>query len=448
MTYETLGTALLRQRWIVLITVLLSLIGAYLSTFMLRPVRGTVPPVVTVSAPRPVVDLAASSARLRAQSVRIAETSKEIAVLEKATPRPATAAERDLVRAEKDWLAKRYGPRHPKMIALEKTLAAMEEAASPSPSLTAAKARLEEEKAELDRLLNERASSSALTPARSTVTASAAPPADGSFPGWLPGAIPGFGLLLGLLLAALNDRYGRGFRHEDALESATGLTCLAAVPVPEKADSKWAAHTLQKPTSPEAEAVRTLRAGLKLAAEKAGRPLKVITLTSTLPEEPRSTVAIWLARIAARAGEKVLLLDADLRQPDLHILLGRSNTPSLVDYLTGQTHLEQVIWKQDKSGMHVIFASAVPNTALDLVSSEKMRKLAGYLRQGYDLVLINAPSCLTAADAALLANESDQTLYLVTARVTPRSLAHKGLKLFADFGYTSLSTVLLRPKKA
>ena len=262
-------------------------------------------------------------------------------------------------------------------------------------------------------------------------------------PAWVYAAAPFLGLMLGLLLAGINEQLDRGFKNLRDLEAMTGLK--VAGPVPLSKDSK-AALVLQKPAGITAESVRSVRAALKLIGEKEGRQIKVLTVTSSQEEEARTLLGLWLGRLAARSGEKVLIIDANLRQPSLHTQLDRSNTPSLVDYLTGQNYIEQVIWKQDSSGAHMIFGSEVPNTALDLIGSEKMKKLSGYLRQSYDLVVMIAPSCLATADAALLANESDQTLYVVTAKTTERSKLAKGLKLFEGFGYSSLSLVMTDPK--
>jgi capsular exopolysaccharide synthesis family protein len=377
---------------------------------------------------------------------RIAASEEQLKSLTQARLSPP--AEREELLRERDELAKRYGPLHPRMIDINGKLAKLDaEGTSPAPAITALKAELAQLREELaTRTTRQKAD---LEKTRGKMVSAAATPtrAERELPDWLLGSIPGLGLLLGLFLALLNDRYDRGFRTDHALEEETGLSTLGTIPVLLKPEAKTAAHVLQKPSSGEAEAVRALRTGLRLTGEKEGRPLKVITITSSHQDDPRTLLAVWLARLAARSGEKVLLLDADLRQPQAHVYLGHSNTPSLVDYLTGHNHLEQIIWKQDSSGMHVIFGSPVPNTALDLVSSEKMRKMMGYLRQGYDFIVVCAPPCLTSADAALLANESDQALYLVTARTTYRSTVRKGLKLFADFGYKAVSLALLTPKK-
>lgn len=377
------------------------------------------------------------------ESIAISENQIKAAAQEPTTVSP----EREDLLRQRDELATRYGPLHPRMIELNTKIETLgPETASPSPDAALA-ARLDEQRRQLDELSEKLKTAPAEAKGKIVSLAAIPTHAQRTLPDWLLGSIPGLGLVLGLLLALFNDRFDRGVRTESALEEDMGFASLAGLPVPARPDPKAAAHVLQKPASPEAEAIRALRTALKLTGEKEGRALKVITVTSSHQEEARPLVAVWLARLAARSGEKVLLVDADLRQPQVHDLLSHSNTPSLVDYLTGHNHLEQIIWKQDTSGMHVIFGSPVPNTALDLVSSEKMRKMMGYLRQGYDLIVVCAPPCLASADAALLANESDQALYLVNARTTYRSVIRKGLKLFADFGYTSLSLALLNPKK-
>lgn len=330
--------------------------------------------------------------------------------------------------AERERLSARYGPKHPKMIAVEKDIAAA-------------------------RLSAVRAKPGRTGPDVAKIVAPATPPVTAlhETPSWLYGVAPFLGLLLGLLLAGLNERLDKGFKTRRALEDMTGHKVAGVIPVPKDPSSLavQASLVLQKPSDPSAEAVRGLRAGLKLLGEKEGRPIKVVTVTSA-SEDPhdvqaRTLTSLWLGRLAARAGEKVLIIDADLRNPHLHTLAGRSNTPSLVDYLVGQTYLEQVIWRQDPSGAHLIFGSAVPNTALDLIGGDKMKKLSSYLRHGYDLVIYCAPACMPSAEAAVLANESDQTLFMVAANHSERGDVVNGLALFAGFGYSAVSLVMTDP---
>ncbi len=359
------------------------------------------------------------------KAARIATSLAQAYIESSSSSSPASQADTGALQdalARRDELARRYGPRHPRMIAIESEISRLRDVASAGSSARPAMPR------EGARLVSE-----AFVPQTPLRMA----------PSWVYALAPFAGLMMGLLLAGLNEKLDRGVKTSRDLEAMTGLP--VAGPVPLAKDSK-AALVLQKPASATAEAVRGLRASIRLLGERQARPIKMVTVTSSDEADQRALLGLWLGRLAARSGEKVLVVDANLRQPQLHALLGRSNTPSLVDYLTGQNYLEQVIWKQDASGAHMMFASSVPNTALDLVGSDKMKKLCGYLRQGYDLVVIIAPACLVSADAAVLANESDQAVYMVTAKSTDRAHLAKGLKLFEGFGYQSLSLVMTDPK--
>ncbi len=351
------------------------------------------------------------------------------------------------LRAQQTEMARRYGPKHPRMIELAAQIAALEGAApssAPAIDLAALQAEIAATREALGRVIAAQDAAQRPGADSAKLVSGASVPATPLriVPTWSYGIAAFIGLLLGLILAVVNEKLERRIGSLRNLESLTGQPAIGPVPLKNGAKQADAGYVLQKPASPAADAVRTLRASLRLLAEKQGRPLKVITVTSPQDDENRELLAIWLARLAARADEKVLLLDANLRDPKIHALLGHTNTPSLVDYLTGQTHLEQIVAKTDASGMHVIYASAVPNTAPDLIGSAKMTKLLGYLRQGYDLVVICAPGCLGAADASLLANESDHTLFVADTRLTDRGALLRGLKLFSGFGYTSLSPVL------
>ena len=104
--------------------------------------------------------------------------------------------------------------------------------------------------------------------------------------------------------------------------------------------------------------------------------------------------------------------------------------------------LNQVVNKDDPSGAHIICARAVANSALDLISSEKMRKLIKSLKETYDLVILDTPAALAVSDARILASESDFTLYIVEWDKTPREVVTTGVKQFSDFGYENLAFVL------
>lgn len=251
-------------------------------------------------------------------------------------------------------------------------------------------------------------------------------------------------LFVGLALAFLLEKLDNTFRSANQLENTGHFPCFALIPaVPEVAKEKASAdYILSKPSSTLAESVRTLRTVLNLRAQKDGQRPKVVTMTSSFPGEGKTTLSCWLARLAAKSGERVLLIDCDLRRPSVHKALGRSNKHSLVEYLTGKETLEEVVDTGDPTGLHVIYGKSVPNSALDLVSSEKMNSLLAALRQTYDLIIIDSPACLAVSDARVLAMLSDHALYAVAWDRTPREVVMGGIKQFFDLNYDNMAFVL------
>ncbi|HRQ62068.1 MAG TPA: CpsD/CapB family tyrosine-protein kinase [Alphaproteobacteria bacterium] len=232
------------------------------------------------------------------------------------------------------------------------------------------------------------------------------------------------------------------FRSPGQLEWLGRYPCFALIP--EVAGLKGAASAdfiLSKPASSAAESVRTLRTVMNLRGANGQKP-KVVSITSALPGEGKSTLAGWLARVAAKAGEKVILIDADLRRPSLHKNFGQNNEASLVEYLSGKASLTDIIYKDKATGLHVLFGKSLPGSALDLISSQKMADMMESLRQAYDLVIIDSPACLAVSDARVLAKLSDQALYVVGWDKTPRDIVLGGVKQFADMGYGPLAFVL------
>ena len=240
-------------------------------------------------------------------------------------------------------------------------------------------------------------------------------------------------LIFATLVVILAERNRRVYISGKQLEEDLNLPCYALIPrtVGDKG-KPLADYVIDHPSSVTAEAIRTLRLTLKL--RKTGAiDNKVIALTSSMPNEGKTTIASWLARSAAKAGENVLLIDADLRRPSIHQCLGRSNTISLIEYLGGAHTLDEAIDKTDVSGLHVIYGRAVPNSAMDLLSSDKMEALIQSLRAKYDLIIIDTPACMAVSDALAVQKYSNTLLYSVAWNKTFRETIHSGIDQFHTF---------------
>ena len=201
------------------------------------------------------------------------------------------------------------------------------------------------------------------------------------------------------------------------------------------------------PASTVAEAVRTIRTSLMLRFDRQEETQEnasghVVTLTSSFMGEGKTTLSYWLAQQAAIAGKKVILLECDLRRPSLAHLKDRIKPSTLVDYLTGRSGLEKAIQVDDKTGLHTLYGESVPNSALDLLASQKMRTLLKSLRQAYDLIILDGPASLSVPDARILATYSDRVLYCVQWNRTPAETVDNGIKQFAVTGLEKVAFVL------
>lgn len=250
-----------------------------------------------------------------------------------------------------------------------------------------------------------------------------------------------FGFFAAFSLLLIRALCNTGFTNAGQLESLTGYPVFASVP---NAAAKGIAihHTIiEKPAAIMAEALRSLRVALRLRSEGVRGP-RVIALTSTLPDEGKTSLAVMLSMIAAKSGERVCIVDCDLRRPSLHKAFGIGNARGLQDYLSNNAGLEDSIYRRDPSGVHVVTAKSVPSYSLTLLTSGRMEQMIEALREQYDLVILDAPSSLAFADARVLARMVDQMLYVVAWNRTRREGVLNSLKAYADMGYENLALVL------
>ncbi len=238
-------------------------------------------------------------------------------------------------------------------------------------------------------------------------------------------------LFFGVGLALLREKLDGTVHNGAMLESLCGYPAYGIVPQSaHKIKGLVGDYALDHPESPLAESVRTLRMVMNLRAN--GKGPKVITLTSSLPEEGKTTLSVWLARMTAQSGERVLLIDCDMRRPQVHTALGRAMDHPLSDYLRGEGTLENSIHTDARTGLHVITAGSAQADALTLLSSVRMKEVIATLRASYDLIILDSPACLAVSDARVLACLSDLTLFAVAWEDTPRDIVRAGVKQFTE----------------
>ena len=158
------------------------------------------------------------------------------------------------------------------------------------------------------------------------------------------------------------------------------------------------------------EAYKSLRTNLQFC----GNDKKVITITSSVPGEGKSTVTLNLAVSLAESGKKVMIVDADMRRS---VLLGRiavnRNVKGLSYFLSNQSKLEEVVCSTNVENLHIIFSGPVPPNPTELLDSEVFREMLDTLRQTYDYILIDTPPPGSVIDSAIVAKISDGAIFVI-----------------------------------
>lgn len=252
------------------------------------------------------------------------------------------------------------------------------------------------------------------------------------------------GAALGVVLALLAERFESVFRSAEQVEQHMDLPVLGLVPdlrrMREVRKRGLPAYVLSHPTSAAAEAIRGINA--RILHSRGTRAGTSVQFVSAEPEEGKSSLAISAAQMQGRAGRKVLLIDADFRHSQVARALGLRPTPGLVDVMAGQSTYDQVVQQDPISGADVIVAGRFATTAHDLLSSGKLADLLRRAQDSYDLILIDSPPVLSLADAGLIAEAVDSTVFVTRWGRTRRETARYAAKQIEATGGSILGVVL------
>jgi succinoglycan biosynthesis transport protein ExoP len=181
-----------------------------------------------------------------------------------------------------------------------------------------------------------------------------------------------------------------------------------------------------------AEAFHELRTSVLLSTAK--RPPSSLLVTSAQGGEGKTTVAANLAVSLAQLGERVLLIDADLRRPNLHNFFGLPNSAGLVNFLTGDPDWRSLVIHPAPIGLGVLFSGPIPPNPADLLSSDYMPALIREASKEYKFVVVDSPPLLNLADSRILATLVDGVILVVGGGITPRDLVHRAYISALDAG--------------
>jgi len=238
------------------------------------------------------------------------------------------------------------------------------------------------------------------------------------------------GLLVGLMVGAgaafFMDYLDDTIKDEEEAKRALAWPLLAMIPAIEGAAKGSGPADLVVQTNPKSsstEAFRGLRTAIHFSSLK--RDCKVVMITSSFPGEGKTTIAANLAVTFAQSGNRVLLVDCDLRRPNLHKIFEHPRNPGVTEVLAGDVPLGKALHTTGIDNIALLTAGTIPPNPAELLCSDSMRDLLARLRASYDIVILDAPPVIPVTDAPLLTALTDLVVVVIESGRIPANAARR-----------------------
>lgn len=203
--------------------------------------------------------------------------------------------------------------------------------------------------------------------------------------------------------------------------------------------------TVVKPSSVISEEFRTLRTNIQFSM--VDKKFATLMFTSASPGEGKTTVASNVAVVFASQGKKVLLIDADMRNPSVHKLFNLLNYKGLTNLLTeDKASIQDIVHQTEINNLSVLTCGVIPPNPSELLASNRMNQLMERLKEHFDLILFDLPPILAVTDAQIMANKTDGTIFVIRNGVAEKNNLYKAKELL-EHVHANVMGVVYNDKK-
>lgn len=250
------------------------------------------------------------------------------------------------------------------------------------------------------------------------------------------------GLIVGVLIVVLREAFDTRVHNPDTAVEVAKAPLVGTIP--RERGHPQVPVLVSAPLSVGAEAYRQLRSNMEFVT--LGSPNRAIVVTSSVPGEGKSMISANLALALAETGQRVLLIDADLRRPMIATYSSLTGGAGLTSVLAGRAEFEEVVQRWGAGGLDVLAAGPIPPNPSELLSSRRMSDLLARLRGEYDVVVIDTAPLGSVADASILARQVDGALVVVDRTQARRQLLAQTVDSLHKSGSTVLGIVFNRDR--
>jgi succinoglycan biosynthesis transport protein ExoP len=255
-------------------------------------------------------------------------------------------------------------------------------------------------------------------------------------------------ILLGVGLALFLDYLDRTVKTSQDVEAAAGAPVLGMIPilddVPRDGEGEMLKardlYVFTHPKSRAAECCRSIRTNLLFSS--ADRDLKVLTVASPNPREGKTTSVIYMGTTMAQSGQRVLLVDTDMRRPRLHKSMGVPRGLGLSNLMLGESSFDDCIKTSEIPNLYVLPCGPTPPNPAELLLSHKFQQILEGLRERFDRIILDSPPLQFVTDAAVLSRRSDGVIVVVQAGKTMRDDLARSVKQLRDVNAPLIGVIL------